>query len=60
MITHIRRFNELGIDRFRNLLHEVRDGEADGVPDSLVTDGYSCEIINAEIKIERKKLKLKK
>lgn len=55
MITHIRRFNELGIDKFRNLLHEVRDGEADGVPDSLVTDKYSCEIINGEIKVERKK-----
>jgi hypothetical protein len=59
MITHIRRFNELGIEKFRNLLHEVRVGEADGVPDSLVTDGYSCEIINAEIIIERKKFDTK-
>lgn len=55
MITHIRRFNELGIEKFRTLLQEVRDGEADSVPDSFVTDGYSCEIINAEIIIERKK-----
>lgn len=59
MITHIRKFNELGIEKFRNLLHEIKTGEADSILDSFVTDSHFCEIINAEIKIERKKFDTK-
>jgi|JI10StandDraft_1071094.scaffolds.fasta_scaffold231552_2 hypothetical protein len=59
MITHIRRFNELGIERFRTTLHEIKDGEVDGVPSSLLTDTYSCEIIHADIKIEQKEFESK-
>jgi len=55
MITHIRRFNELGIERYRNFLHEIKNGDAKNIPDSFVTDGYLCDIVNADIKIERKK-----
>lgn len=55
MTTHIRRFNENGIERLRSALHAIKDGQADGIPDSLLTDAQSCEVINTEIKIERKK-----
>lgn len=54
MITHLRRFNELGIERFRTALHEIKSGELDTIPASLVTDAYACEIVNADIKIEQK------
>jgi hypothetical protein len=54
MKTHIRRFNEFGIEEFRRILHRVRNDEAGEIPSTLLTDTYLTEIVNAEIKIEPK------
>jgi hypothetical protein len=54
MKTYIRRFNELGIEKFRNALNQIIDDEINDIPLGLLTDAYSCEIIRADIKLEQK------
>ncbi|MFA4852595.1 MAG: hypothetical protein WC599_08760 [Bacteroidales bacterium] len=54
MITQLRRFNELGIEEFRRELHLIKNNEGEEIPISLLTDGYLCEIVHIEIKMEQK------
>ncbi|MBL0357699.1 MAG: hypothetical protein IPP72_12820 [Chitinophagaceae bacterium] len=54
MTTQIRRFNELGIEKFRNMLHQIIDGDIEDIPQSFLTDAYSCEIIRADVSLEQK------
>ena len=54
MITSIRRFNESGIDRFRNTVHQIEGNEIEDIPQTALTDAYTCEIIRADIKLEQK------
>jgi hypothetical protein len=54
MTTQIRRFNEVGIERFRTLLHQIDDNEIEDIPQSILTDVYSCEIIRTDVSLDQK------
>ncbi|MBI3133324.1 MAG: hypothetical protein HYZ14_01505 [Bacteroidetes bacterium] len=59
MTTQIRRFNESGIEQFRNILHRIKSGDVNDVPPSLLTDAYVSEILHTDKKIEQKLFLLK-
>lgn len=54
MITLIRRFNDLGVEKFRTLLYEIRSGQRSNIPESLLVDGALSEIVNSNIKVENR------
>lgn len=53
-MTHIRRFNEIGIERFRGLLHQIDSNEIEDIPQLFLTDVYSCEIIRTDVSLDQK------
>ena len=60
MKAQISRFNETGIESFRNILNDIRRGEFDEDNISeLLTDPYSCDNISTEVKIEQKNFETK-
>lgn len=54
MTTQIRRFTEIGIEKFRNFLNQIQDNEIEDIPQSILIDVYSCEIIRADTSLEQK------
>lgn len=49
----IRKFNNRGINAFRIYLDEIRTGEIEDLPDSLITDKKLSEIIKPEIDLKK-------
>jgi hypothetical protein len=54
MTTYFKKFNELGIERFRNALHQIKAGELKSIQTALIEDAYVCEIVSVDVKIEQK------
>ena len=54
MITQIRKFNDLGIERFREILYQIKENEIHDIPSSLLTDVYYCQIIRTDVNLEQK------
>jgi hypothetical protein len=53
MKTYLRKFNDDGIEKFRELLVLIRNNELVEIPESLLTDPLYCELVSSEIEIER-------
>lgn len=53
MRTNIRRFNEEGLEKFKNFIFEFDNGKEGEIPESFLTDYRYCETVSADIKIER-------
>lgn len=60
MTTHIRRFNQNGIDRFRVILHRMKSAQTNEIPEGLLTDGGLSEIVSIDIEIEQLKFESKR
>lgn len=54
MTTQIRRFNEMGVERFRTILQQINGNEIDDIPQLILTDVYSCEIIRTDVSVDQK------
>jgi hypothetical protein len=54
MKTYIRRFNEIGLDKFRETLQAIKNEELEDIPSALLTDSYATEVIRTDVQLQNK------